>query len=94
MSQYVVKQSLGRAMVYYDLDSTKLRSQTALAFEEIKSYKKPETLFTTNRFLQSPPPGKVRAKYWEDVKRHYDQRQAGFFVCQVLAKRKIAIPLR
>lgn len=41
MSQYVVKQSLGRAMVYYDLDSTKLRTQTSLAFEEIKSYKKP-----------------------------------------------------
>ena len=47
-----------------------------------------------NRYLETPNPCKWRKKYWRDVQRHYDQKQAGFFVCQVLAKRKISIPLR
>jgi|JI81AbrownRNA_FD_contig_21_3891927_length_208_multi_2_in_0_out_0_1 hypothetical protein len=46
------------------------------------------------RKLEQPNPGKQRIKYWEDVKRYSDQRKVGFFVCSVLAKRKISIPLR
>ena len=44
--------------------------------------------------MEQGPPNKRRIKYWEEVRRHYDQKQIGFFVCQVLAKRKIEIPLR
>jgi hypothetical protein len=44
--------------------------------------------------LEQGPAGKRRNKYWEDTIRYYDQRRVGFFVCQVLAKKKISIPLR
>lgn len=64
------------------------------AFVELRKYTKPETIYDLPRLMERPAPGKCKAKYWEDTKRHYDQKQVGFFVCQVLAKRKIAIPLR
>ena len=49
---------------------------------------------TIYRKLATPHPCKIRRKYWSDVRRHYDQKRIGFFVCQVLAKKKISIPLR
>lgn len=60
----------------------------------MQSYTKPETYHMIPRKLERGSPCKQNIRYWEDTIRYYDQRRVGFFVTQVLAKRKMSIPLR
>lgn len=90
----IIRKNLGKSMIYFNTPPVQLEIEAEQAFNEQKKYTKPETFFLTPREQEQGPPGKRRLKYWEDTIRHYDQKQVGFFVCQVLAKRKIAIPLR
>ena len=46
------------------------------------------------RLLHRLKPSKFRTKYREDTIRHYDQRQAGFFINNILSQKKLSIPLR
>lgn len=93
-AQNLVRKNLGKSMIYYNDSANIMVEQAAGAFQEEVSYRKPETITMIHRMQELLPPGKRKFKYWEDVVRHYEQRKAGFFVCQVLAKKKIAIPLR
>lgn len=94
LASHLVKKSLGRHMIYPNMPIEELNAEVDKVFDEEKSYKKRETIYLANRNLAQYSPCKLRRKYWSDVKRHYDQKQVGFFVSQVLARKKIAIPLR
>lgn len=93
-ANHIIKKNLGKAMLYYNTPAEQMITEVTKSFNENRSYTKPETIHLIHRKLEVLPPGKGRNKYWEDVIRYYDQRRVGFFVCHVLAKRKIAIPLR
>ena len=59
--------------------------------------KKYENRWTFNdhpRLIHHDYKGAERKKYWTDTIRHYDQKRMSFFVTNVLANRKISVPLR
>ena len=94
LAKHLVKKNLGKCMLYHKTPGKQMVQQAQKVFIEQQSYKKPQTFHMIPRMLEQGPAGKRRNKYWEDTIRYYDQRRVGFFVCQVLAKKKISIPLR
>lgn len=53
-----------------------------------------ETMHETNRLLEKMHKGEEKKKYWLDTIRHYNQKKSSFFVTNILAAKKISVPLR
>ena len=51
-------------------------------------------MFDHPRLIHHDYKGAERKKYWTDTIRHYDQKRMSFYVTNVLANRKISVPLR
>ncbi len=53
-----------------------------------------ETMFYFPRLMETMHKGEENKKYWKDTIRHYDQKKVSFFVTNILATKKISVPIR
>ena len=51
-------------------------------------------MYDVPRLMHYMHPGEENKRYWVDTIRHYNQKKMSFFVTNVLATRKVSVPLR
>lgn len=79
----------GLAREVEELDST----LTQLHYE-MKKMEKRETMYMEPRLLETMHKGEENKKYWRDTIRHHDQKKISFFVTNILATKRVSVPIR
>lgn len=51
-------------------------------------------MYEASRCMEAYHKGEETKKYWKDTIRHYDQKKVSFFVTNILATKKISVPIR